>query len=94
MHSRGAKNFVFLSRSGAASKQALALIDELEKASCCVKVCVCDVGIHAQLRAAIAECRASMPPIKGCIHGPMALAVSPAMNYLGDNAKKLIEYFT
>jgi hypothetical protein len=82
MHSQGAKNFIFLSRSGAASNQAQALIEDLEKRSCRVKVCICDAGNVAQLSAAIAECRASMPPIKGCIHGPMALAVSPAMTYL------------
>jgi hypothetical protein len=82
MHSKGAKNFVFFSRSGAASNQARALIEELEKVSCRVKVCICDAGNLAQLRTAIAECRVSMPPIKGCIYGAMVLWVSLVTNYL------------
>jgi hypothetical protein len=82
MHSKGARNFVFLSRSGAASNQARALIEELEKFSCRVKVCICDAGNLAQLRTAITECRASMPPIKGCIYSAMVLEVSLVINYL------------
>jgi hypothetical protein len=76
------QEFRFFSRSGAASNQARALIEELEKASCRVKVCICDAGDVVQLRTAIAECIVSIPPIKGCIHGPLVLAVSPVINYL------------
>jgi NAD(P)-dependent dehydrogenase (short-subunit alcohol dehydrogenase family) len=88
MHSQGAKNFIFLSRSGAASKEARALVEDLEKGSCRVKICICVVGEESQLRAAIAECRVSMPPIKGCIQGSMVLEVSLAMSYLHVQCKQ------
>lgn len=33
----------------------------------------CDVGDRAQVQSLMAECQASLPPIKGVIHGAMAL---------------------
>ncbi len=76
MHSREAKNFIFLSRSGASSKEAQVLIEDLEKRSCAVRVCVCDVSNEAQLRESIEACRGILPAIKGCIQGSMVLEVS------------------
>jgi NAD(P)-dependent dehydrogenase (short-subunit alcohol dehydrogenase family) len=76
MASRGARNFVFLSRSGARSSEAQGLIAHLEKNGCRAASYICDIADKSQLAAIIAECQTTLPPIKGCIHGCMALEVS------------------
>jgi len=82
MHSRGARNLIFLSRSGATAKEAQALIEDLEKGSCRVKNCVCDVMNKEQLKVVTEDCKKSMPPFKGCIQASMVLNVSSLLQRL------------
>ncbi|KAL1970828.1 hypothetical protein VTN77DRAFT_2662 [Rasamsonia byssochlamydoides] len=73
MVSRGARNLIFLSRSGAATDAAKQLVDELEAKGCQAHVFACDVANKAALSSVIDECRRSFAPIKGCIQGSMVL---------------------
>lgn len=69
----GARNLCFLSRSGASSTAAQAIIADLESRGVNVKVIAADVGDETSLKAALDTCAAEMPPIKGVIHGAMVL---------------------
>lgn len=76
MASRGARNLIFLSRSGRITKAVGEMISDLEGVGCDVHIATCDVADASRLKAVVAECSASMPPIKGCIQGSMVLQVS------------------
>ncbi|TVY81127.1 Ochratoxin highly reducing polyketide synthase [Lachnellula suecica] len=73
MFSRGARNFILLSRSGATNPAAKEFIKELIRESCQVKDFACDVTNGDAVAKAIAECAKTMPPIKGCLQGAMVL---------------------
>jgi NAD(P)-dependent dehydrogenase (short-subunit alcohol dehydrogenase family) len=73
MVSRGAKHLIFLSRSGASSEVASAIVGELRDKSCNVAVGVCDVSDERQLMKTIEGYTSSMPPIRGCIQCSMEL---------------------
>ncbi|KAK8035122.1 hypothetical protein PG993_010117 [Apiospora rasikravindrae] len=74
MASRGAKNFIVLSRSGPSSFGPVALLmQELAAQSVHVFAPQCDASSDTSLRAVIEECGRCMPPIKGCINAAMVL---------------------
>jgi len=73
MVSRGAKNLIFLARSGGESDTAQSLVRELGAANCKAYIFACDVTDKAALSATIETCKASLPPIKGCVQGSMVL---------------------
>ncbi|KAL7898810.1 hypothetical protein HDV64DRAFT_291566 [Trichoderma sp. TUCIM 5745] len=73
MVSRGAKNLIFMSRSGAASESAQKLVKELGATGCNVHVFACDVSDESALSAVVEACKAKLPPIKGCVQGSMVL---------------------
>lgn len=75
MASRGAKNLILLSRSGAKSEEAKALLRELEAQDVTVAAPAVDMGNLAQLKAALLQLNKSMPPIRGCIQATVALRV-------------------
>ena len=77
MAKRGAKNFVFLSRSGVESSEAKGLIEHLENRGCFAVSYICNIADKKQLSDIIEKCRKVLPPIKGCIHGAMVLEASP-----------------
>ncbi|KAI0451923.1 hypothetical protein F5B21DRAFT_485082 [Xylaria acuta] len=72
MASRGARNFIVLSRSGASTQAAMDVISELTVKGIQVLAPICDLSSAHQLSAALESC-AGMPPIKGCINAAMAL---------------------
>ncbi|WEW58678.1 hypothetical protein PRK78_004146 [Emydomyces testavorans] len=74
MASIGAKNLIFLSRSGAASPAAQKTVQELHNRGVTARVFACDVSNKASLKAALKACEGGFPPIKGCIQGAMVLA--------------------
>ncbi|KAG0649046.1 Highly reducing polyketide synthase [Hyphodiscus hymeniophilus] len=88
MVSRGAKNLVFLSRSGYSTAKGGGdaedavgkLLEELEKHGCTTKVYSCDVSDKKALTKVLDECKESLPPIKGCITGAMQLKDSAFEN--------------
>ena len=69
----GAKHIITASRSGAKQKGIPELIDELLKMGVNLVVKVCDIGDRCQVQNLISDCHATLPPIKGVIHGAMAL---------------------
>lgn len=69
----GAKNLVFLSRSGATSPAAIDLITSLQATGATVMALKCDVGDKEQLSASISQATATLPPIKGVFHLAMVM---------------------
>lgn len=80
--SRGARHLILLSRSGARSEAALALIDELTAKGVQVKSPACDVAVGGSLSAALESCAVAMPPVKGCIQASMVLRVCISWQFL------------
>lgn len=80
MVERGARNLIFLSRSGSNSAAAQATVDDLTAKHCQVKVFACDVSDREGLSRVIQECKATMPPINGCVQGAMVLQVSVCLH--------------
>ncbi len=80
MASRGARSLIFLSRSGASKENTKnvvkELLEDLKQNGCTVTVFRCDISDKETLAKVIEECKTTLPPIKGCIHGGMLLKVS------------------
>ena len=77
---QGAKNIVFLSRSGAAKPEARSTLDTLIKQGANVCAYACNVSNAEEIKKVIAECEKDFPPIKGCIQGAMVLKVRQSHN--------------
>lgn len=75
MVSRGVRHLILLSRSGAQSETALALIEELKAKGAHVEAPVCDVTKADMLKTVLESCSKTMPPVKGVIQGSMVLNV-------------------
>ena len=75
MMKRDARQLLLLSRSGPRSQAAKILLLDLELGGVTVFAPACDVGDEKSLIVAINQCDTTEHPIKGCIHGAMALKV-------------------
>lgn len=75
MSSRGAKNILFLSRSGLDKPTSKELVDQLIGQGVNTQVIKCDVSKVSQLQEALDQASQSMPPIRGCVQGAMVLEV-------------------
>ncbi|KAI5859540.1 hypothetical protein GGS23DRAFT_584878 [Durotheca rogersii] len=73
MADRGAKHIIAPSRSGASSKAAVDVIAELTARGVNIVAPKCDVSSVESLAKVLADCAATMPPVKGCINGAMVL---------------------
>jgi len=73
MARRGARNFIFVSRHGASSQQASALLRELGAMGVNSAVLECDIADEAALSTALSGVLTSMPPLRGVIQGAMVL---------------------
>ncbi|PHH79873.1 hypothetical protein CDD82_2127 [Ophiocordyceps australis] len=73
MASRGARHLILLSRFGAHTAAAQALVSQLESQGVCVKTPAVDVGHLQRLREVLGQLGASMPPIRGCIQAACLL---------------------
>lgn len=76
MIQHGARNIVFLSRSGAKKAKAQETIQKLVKQGARVTAYSCDVGDAEQLQQVLRECEKQYPPIRGVIQGAMVLNVN------------------
>lgn len=72
---QGAKNIVFLSRSGSKKPEAKEAIEGLVKLGAKVTAYSCDVGDASQVQDALRRCAKEFPPIRGVIQGAMVLRV-------------------
>ncbi|GAB1318217.1 Polyketide synthase (Fragment) [Madurella fahalii] len=70
---RGTKHLILLSRSTATSPHSQALRDELTALGANVATRNCDASDMASLKAVLADCARTMPPVRGVIHGGMVL---------------------
>ncbi|CAL5866784.1 uncharacterized protein PFLUO_LOCUS994 [Penicillium psychrofluorescens] len=73
---RGVKNLILLSRSGAVSESARELVNNLTARGVNVATPRCDISNTVSLEKALKECD-HMPPIKGVIQGAMVLKDRP-----------------
>ncbi|KAL8831917.1 MAG: hypothetical protein Q9191_000596 [Dirinaria sp. TL-2023a] len=70
---QGAKNIVLASRSGMNQRGITELIDEAKAFDANVVVKACDIADNCQVQRLVEECQLNLPPIRGVIHGAMAL---------------------
>ncbi len=70
---RGARHLALVGRSAPAAAAAAA-VAALRAAGADVRVVAADVADHAQLAAALATVRATMPPLRGVVHAAGSLA--------------------
>lgn len=84
MMSRGARNFICLSRSGVqGNKEAEKFIKEVEKSGATIFAPACNIAHRDALEKTLRDCAGKLPPIRGCIQGAMVLHVSqPYPSYL------------
>lgn len=76
MVDRGARNLLFLSRSGKITPAVAEMEKHLVEQKCQVRIEKCDVTDSADLERVLKKCESSLPPIKGVIQGAMQLSVS------------------
>ncbi|KAF2800540.1 ketoacyl-synt-domain-containing protein [Melanomma pulvis-pyrius CBS 109.77] len=83
MASRGAMNFIILSRSGPSSTAAKLLLEDLVVQNVHVEHPNCDISSKEQVEAALAQCAGHLPPIKGCLQASLVLqdSVFETMTY-------------
>lgn len=73
MVDRGARNLLFLSRSGTAKESAARLIEDLRLQGVNADAYKCDICDEQAVKDSAIKCRASMPPVKGIIQAAMVL---------------------
>ncbi|KAH9876419.1 hypothetical protein J1614_003550 [Plenodomus biglobosus] len=69
----GAKNLIFISRSGASSPSACTFISSLHASGIRTAVLQCDISSAFDLSSVLSDTLKSFPPIKGVIQGAMTL---------------------
>lgn len=69
----GARNIVFVSRSGDGTGEAQALMAELAEEGVTVRAYRADIADAASLRAAMAQCEQDLPPVRGVVQLAMVL---------------------
>jgi acyl carrier protein len=73
MVQKGARNLIFVSRHGASSAEATALIHELEASGVRTKVLECDITDESRLSDSLSLALEDLPPLHGVIQGAMVL---------------------
>lgn len=91
MASRGARSLIFLSRSGRITEPVESMVADLKNLSCGVHIFTCDVADAERLRDVVQECSRTLPPIKGCIQGSMALKVGSGLKLIRSVSLTLIQ---
>ena len=72
---QGAKNIILTSRSGFDNPGVHDLVLELSDLGAKIAVLKCDISDRGQVERLAEECSATMPPIKGVIHGAAVFQV-------------------
>ena len=82
MAKHGAKNIILASRSGKTQSDTMETVRRLSVEDVRVEVYQCDVGSAAEVGHLIGECRKSLPPIRGIIHGAYVNKVRLALQLI------------
>lgn len=69
----GARNIVFVSRSGDGTEEAQTLMAELAEKGVTVRAYRADIANAASLRVAMAQCEQDLPPVRGVVQLAMVL---------------------
>lgn len=86
MAEKGARNLIFLSRSGRITPDVEKMCAGLTAVNCKVCVFICDVSDRKRLAEVIEECKDQLPPIKGVIQGAMTLQVRCCVMLQGEQS--------
>ncbi|KAH6636358.1 hypothetical protein F5144DRAFT_619703 [Chaetomium tenue] len=83
LHSRGARNLAFISRSGGQNEIAADFLKGLRSLGCTANAYACDISDREQVSRAIEQCQSEMPSIRGSIQCAMTLkdAIFENMTY-------------
>ncbi|KAK2801278.1 Type I Iterative PKS [Onygenales sp. PD_10] len=73
MSSRGARNIVLVSRSGALNEKTTELMQELAADGTRVVIQACDVSDQDSVEALVTTKMKDLPPVRGVVHGAMVL---------------------
>src|SRR5579862_8822481 len=73
MVSNGARNLIFVSRSGASSPDAIKFVNDLTAAGVRVRVLSCDIEDEQKFSMSLSSTLETMPPIRGVIQAAMVL---------------------
>jgi 1-acyl-sn-glycerol-3-phosphate acyltransferase len=91
MVERGARHIVLMSRSGVPTSANQSLFDRLSESPARVVVSRGDVGNHADVDRTLAEIRATMPPLRGVVHGAMVLEDVPLVQMDADRLRAVLD---
>ncbi len=73
MGGQGARHVVLVGRSGASTPEAQAVVRSLEEAGAQVYAAAVDIAQEAKVREMLDRIAATMPPLRGIMHGAMVL---------------------
>lgn len=73
MISKGARNLIYVSRSGASTPETIKFVDDLTAAGVRLQVLSCDITDEQKLCTSLSSTMKTMPPIRGVIQGAMIL---------------------
>ncbi len=71
--SRGARNLIFVSRTGISTPEGAELIEQLRLAGVAHTILQCDIADEERLSACLSSALKTMPPLRGVIQGAMVL---------------------
>jgi phthiocerol/phenolphthiocerol synthesis type-I polyketide synthase C len=87
--SRGARNLVLISRSGATSAEARAGITALETAGVRVRAAACDVTDRKALATLLSEISVVLPPLRGVVHAAAVIEDGLIRNLGRDSIRRV-----
>jgi hypothetical protein len=73
MITKGAKNIIALSRSGACNEEAVQFLDDMKTSGIRLEAPACDITDASVLSQVLNTAMTYMPPIKGCIQAAMVI---------------------
>ena len=86
---KGAKNLVLISRSGPASAEAQAAVNELQARGIKVLATACDVTDRKALSTLFAQIAAKMPPLRGIVHAAVVIEDALIRNTNAEQIRKI-----
>ncbi len=90
MVAEGARSLVLTGRKGAATPDAKALVEELERGGVRVMAAAVDVADRGAMRALFEKMSAELPPLKGVLHTAAVLDDAPLPELDGERVEKVM----